>query len=870
MSYATLVKVSDPYHMMKGREIVPLLAAGPLSACAPETDKPFILMRNGEAVLRKDWGLPVERGDIVTCVMLPQGGGGGSNPLKFIAMIVVMYFTAGMGAGLIGAAEGSLAAAAANAAVSMIGAALVNAIFPTKNPSATSASTQSYSASSTYSLTAQGNSARLEQPIPVQYGRLRSFPDFAASPYTEYAGQEQYLYQLLCVGAGEYDIEAIRIEDTDIANFEEIDYQIVPPGGALTLFPSNVVTSVEVAGQTAETGTWIGPFVANAEETQACYLAVDVVFPRGLYHANEDGGLDKVAVTFTYQAREIDDYGDPVGSWVTLATRTVEKGTATPLRYSYRHQVTPGRYEVQFRRTSTTYTDTSYGNELTWAGLRAYFPETRDFGNVTLLAMKMRATNNLSSQASRKINVISTRKIRTWHPSTGWSAVTPSRSVAWAIADALTNTDYGAGLADARVDLDGLYELDQTLETRGDHFDGRFDNTLTMWEAVSQIGKAGRAKPYMQGGIVYVVRDQSVSVPVALYSMRNIVKGSLSIDYVTPSDDTADYVSVSYFDGVSWTQRRVPAALPDSASSKPAKIELFGVTDRQHAYQEGLYYAACNRYRRTVIKFKTEMEGFIPSFADLIAISHDMPQWGQTFEVVGWDAGGLTLTVSEPITFSTGTHYVGLRRRDGSVAGPYVATAGTDVYHLVLDEAPDFTPYTGYNEERTHGCFGWGSTWAQLARVVAVRPRGLYSVEIEAINEDPSVHTADQGVVAPPVQSSQLPTWNTAPIVLGLSARSMPGASEKMLLTWQPAPGADHYLIEQSSDRESWTRTGETSACNYTATALYGEQTVIRVAAVGVTRGPWVSVDYSLTADYMWTGDSNLFWTGDSNRMWRY
>ena len=46
----------------------------------------------------------------------------------------------------------------------------------------------------------------------------------------------------------------------------------------------------------------------------------------------------------------------------------------------------------------------------------------------------------------------------------------------------------------------------------------------------------------MQGGILRAVRDQAQSVPVAMYSMRNIVRGSFSIDYLLPTDATADAV----------------------------------------------------------------------------------------------------------------------------------------------------------------------------------------------------------------------------------------------------------------------------------------------------------------------------------------
>jgi hypothetical protein len=78
-----------------------------------------------------------------------------------------------------------------------------------------------------------------------------------------------------------------------------------------------------------------------------------------------------------------------------------------------------------------------------------------DFGAVTLLAVKMRATDNLSQRSSRMINVIATRKLRVWSAAGGWSAPQPTRSIAWAFADAC-KAEYGAKLADARIDLKTL------------------------------------------------------------------------------------------------------------------------------------------------------------------------------------------------------------------------------------------------------------------------------------------------------------------------------------------------------------------------------------------------------------------------------
>ena len=238
------------------------------------------------------------------------------------------------------------------------------------------------------------------------------------------------------------------------------------------------------------------------------------------------------------------------------------------------------------------------------------------------------------------------------------------------------------------------------------------------------------------------VRDEPRTLPVAMFSPRNIVKGSFKIDFVMPGDDTADSVKVEFFNQKTWKQDEIIASLPDSAGEQPASVSLFGCTDKNHAIREGMYMAAANRYRRRIVSFRTELEGMIPTYGDLIAISHDMPRWGEAGDILAYNAPVLSL--SEPVTFGdAGTHYVVLRRKDGSLSGPWMVSAGGNAYQLQLLEEIDFTPYTGTEEERTHFSFGVGEHWGVLARVLAVRPRGEI-IEISAVVENPLVHTADQ------------------------------------------------------------------------------------------------------------------------------
>ncbi|CAB4123546.1 Tip attachment protein J, partial [uncultured Caudovirales phage] len=731
---ANVIYCNNPLDPINNREVVTLTRKRRIDKLAPKITTPFIAVLNGQPLLRKDegWKRSIKNGDILVFVAIPQGGGGGSNPLKLALMVALSFAAPGIGAaiadsmGIAGAGFmasttvfGSVTVGSLfGAAVSFLGTSLLNAIMPASTPSAyNNGSYNTASPSPTYNINAQGNAARLMQAIPAIYGRHLIYPDYAAEPYSEYSGNEQYLYQLFSIGLGYYDIEKINIEDTDISNFDEVQYEVIQPGSSVTLFPTNVITASEVSGQeiqdmksgtysvgglvvtvtatahgvgvgnkifanfanndaydgiytvtatpTADTlkfsllsvpavtsgnitvSPFVGAYSINAATTSISKVAVDVVLPQGLFYANDAGGLDARTVSWRVVVRKIDDSGVAIGGYQTLGSETFTAATNTPQRLTYRYDVAPGRYEIMLARTSIKDTSARAGNSLNWGSARGYIQGTETYP-ATMLAVRIRATNNISNTSARRFNVIVTRKLPIYRNGKWTTTPEATRSIAWAVADML-RASYGGMSSDARIDLRKLTYLENTWSARGDKFDAVFDSKMTVWEAISAALRVGRTRPFFQGGIVRFVRDEPVTLPTAMFNMRNITKGSLKTQYLMNDTDTADSVIVEYFDSTTWKPAEVTATLPGSTNVNPARVKLFGCTDKTRAWKEGMYMAASNRYRRQMITFTTEMEGFIPALGDLIAISHDRPNWGQSGELLSEVTGTNLLPYSEQL-----------------------------------------------------------------------------------------------------------------------------------------------------------------------------------------------------------------------------
>jgi hypothetical protein len=733
---ASFVHVTDALH---GRCSVHAVAPGTtLAELAARAQGVHVIGVDGRPVMRAGWRAPVQGGQVVTLVDNLVGGPA-SVPL------IAQFAANALAQTALGTAISSVIGVAATKLVFSV---VIGAVLSNLFAKSAGGPQSGPAASPTYSVSLQGNQARPGQSIPVRYGYGKWFPDHAAQPYYRYDGNEQYLHMLLCVGQGLHDFTAAGhgffIDDTPFADFADVQHQLLEPGqlGSLTLVNPAMITAPEVSQQELLTGEEVGPFTVCGPGQKVTSIGIDMAWPRGLY--------PNKTTEWTVQAQQIDEYGNPVAAWVVLATESKTANTTTLQRESYEYPVAAGRWRVKVVRDDTRTDNVSVAHDQAWIGLRGVLDNGAVVNTTaTFLAVKARASKQLSGASQARINVIGTRKLPVWDGST-WSAPQATRSIVWAFADLHRNADYGQGLADARIDLAGLLALDAVYAARGDCFDFSFDTRRTALEAARLIALAGRARYVQSYGVATLVRDEARSLPSALFTLRNIVEGSLQVDYRTATTDGPDGLQAGYWDSIAHDERTFDALpLPGLTSSdRPTEMTLAGVTGRAHADRERHYHRAAYAYRPISIVLETGREGLNVRLLNLVALHHDALPRTQGGETTAWDAATRTLTLSEPPVFTPGElHYLSFTDRQGAVHGPYECTPAADASAVVLAVAPSATPLTeGLDEERSRYVFGQYF----YAIVDGIMPAGEGRVRLGLLNHDPRVHTADEDVVDVP------------------------------------------------------------------------------------------------------------------------
>lgn len=245
------------------------------------------------------------RGDLIVISARALGGGGGGNKvLRVVAQIVVLVasiYTGGVAGGLIAA----------------VGTVAVNALIPLPPPTLPRLSTgEKYESSPTYAIQGGRNRARLWEPMALVFGRHKVVPDAGASPYSEFAGDNQFLCQCFHFGlqGASLKLSDIRIGDTSIDKFQGVQLQRSEEDGKLTMIRGNVDT---IQGFTLN----------NADGWQQRTTAPDttmivVDLAARLFNINDDGSMSQLSSYVEIQYRRVGTEG-----WIPFGTINAEVAT---------------------------------------------------------------------------------------------------------------------------------------------------------------------------------------------------------------------------------------------------------------------------------------------------------------------------------------------------------------------------------------------------------------------------------------------------------------------------------------------------------------------------------------------------------------
>ncbi|EIJ33311.1 host specificity factor TipJ family phage tail protein [Thiothrix nivea] len=793
----------------------------------PDLDgKVVICFINQVPVMRAEWSSALGSGDVALFVVLPRGGN--SNPLRLILMLAVMTFAA-WAVGPAGLGLNGLAAAGVKLGITMVGSMLVNQIMPTP---ALPSTQQTPEPSPTYSLRGQSNMARLGQPIPAHYGRHIIWPDLISRPYYEYEADEQWYNIICCAGWGKISAELWKFGDIDIMAMPaaDVQYQIAYPGQQITIIPNTVYTSADLAG-TELTDVASASSYANPPSSVVTQLAVDIAF-NGLGYINNSGGVDSRTVSIEIQAQRVDDAGTALGSWTTLKTEVFTAGTVDTIRRTVKMTVAAGRYAVHLRRTTAKSTDTRTRDAAIWGGLRGYDFSPRNYGDVTLVACRIKATKVLSEQSLQQLNFVGTRWLQKWTGS-AWAALAASRSIVWAFADLYLSANAGRQTADTLL-LAELKTLDAQLDALGHYFDYRFDQGgMKLGEAMQIAARAGRSLMFQSSGYWRMVRDKTQTTPVQMFTADNIK--DFHVDIQAPQDYEPDALVGQFIDSDTW-QTDTLTYTEVASPVNPENVDFPGITGRTHAWSELVYLWRANRRRETGY-LVTGMEGRIPTLYDLVAVCPDGINWGY------WGILYSNTSISNPLPFSSGKMM--LRNSTGGTMGVYSITVTGGGYTV------SGLPAQTYNNEKEPIYYIAGETTADIinCRVTGVKPQDNDMVRIDFVVEDSNVYATDPDAPPAPVDNGGGIIGDVLDLPWFRSSVSPDGDKYAVNLTWGAVNAASSYVVDARPDTSSaWSRIFADAklACTHSVTAGVWHY---RAAAISGQAGPYSLLDVTVGSD---------------------
>ncbi|OUT11846.1 hypothetical protein B9N62_02710 [Campylobacter concisus] len=554
----------------------------------------------------------LENGDVVNIAIVPKGGGGGGKKiLGIVASIAIAIAAPYAAAGMLGTVIGGTGAMAAGlgtyalaAGIAVAGNLLLSAIMP--KPSMPGFDRMDFKNSNTYGWNKPTNQAMQAQVVPKVFGTHKITPPLIASHIIS-DGDKQYFNGLYALNDGEIkDIREIKINDEPIENFKGVTYEI-----RNGLNNQNIISNFNDTSYDKNIGKKLNPdlsySLAQTDGNFVTSLSVTLVFPRGLYYANDKGGLDGYSVNVRVE------YSADGKNWTPITGQTISAAQTSTFRRVFRvGNLPPNKYNIRAKFETAPNTGSRYASDCFLEYVTETVSDDFIYPKTALLAIRALATDQLNGGAPRISAVVTA------------NSDNPSHICRKILED--------SGVESSRI-MPSFNEWANFCEEKSLRCNIVFDSELSVRKALDTVSLLGRASVLQAGSKFDVIIEKAGLIPAQsfLFGMGNILSDTFKQNFL-PLVDRANFIEITYYDKNKDYEPSVVSvgqiAAGNSRVSNKSSVTLVGCTDEAQARAYGRFTLNCNRYLTETIEFEADKDSLVCRYGDIIKVSHDTPQYG--------------------------------------------------------------------------------------------------------------------------------------------------------------------------------------------------------------------------------------------------
>jgi predicted phage tail protein len=692
-------------------------------------------------------------------------------------------------------------------------------------------------------------------PVAIIYGEHRVGGNIINEYISTQGSNQQFLNMLIGLCEGEVDsISGIEINNNPIANYQ----------GCSSVFKAGTNTQTPIAGfeqlhagfSTAYTLLKNVDQVYTTQGVGVQGINIYFKFPNGLWA--DDAGTGSIlsnSCTLHIQYRV---HG--AGAYTDLGSITYTDTQRANEEFVYNiPNLAAGQYDIKVTKTSDD-SDFYHTSDVQLVQVDEVTNADLAYPNTALLAVNLLASEQLSGTEPNVTCIVRGKKVLQpqiknggatvawddyyYDPATSqyklladgtvlsWDGTTYitafSANPVWCFMDLLLSSRYGLGefIDSSMIDSSLFLEMSRYCENRVPDglggYEKRFrmdivlDSSTKAIDLLLQMATTFNGLIFFSQGLIKLKIDK-VDTPVQMFGMGNII--SMTQDW-SSIKDVPNVIEVQYMDkDKDYTQEQIAvideAALAAGDPMRKKQVKCF-TTKTSQAIRFGRFLLWSVKYVARSITIKVGIDAIACQCADIINVSHDVPQWGFSGRVVSGTTGSVTL--DQPVTLAPAQSYqVMIRHKDDTMETRNVTNqAGT---YTVLTVDSNFTTTPAVYEVYA---FGPTSKVMKPFRVVSMKRSNDVEVEITAIEYNASVYD-DSAVVLPTSNYSSLDLSIPAVTDLKLTERvvkAADGTIQDCIDVWfnKPSLNSIHLNTFQkariyiSDDAGvSWTLAGETA-----------------------------------------------------------